>query len=444
MTKITKIKFALLGATALFAATSAHAQVANTWEITGDVNVTATNNSTSGILVDGTDGNFVDGANVQDGYKNSISAAAVGASASQSFTAFNASNAGSTASGTYDGNITVTAGNIDTVGNVNSLTGEPTIAAGQGNSISLAAVGASASGGATFSAANATADNVFSLTIGGTTTVQVGDGTTVGDDATGDAGGNAGAISVSLGAIDTPTITTGNANSISAAGVGASASFGLTFNTGGVGGDSTIATETSIGDLLTVTATNTADGSVTISSDGTDAGDQAVVNTALISGGTNNSISVATVGSSGSVSVADNVYGAGSGSTGTIDFSDIAVNTLNEGTITNKTLLDDGPTIDGSGTSLNTLNSISVAGVGTSASVGFSVTDYSGDGSGVSTAALTAGQIDIVANNLGQVTVSTGLVTPTINGGLQNSISAAAVGASASQSISHTVLPPIG
>jgi len=443
VTKITKIKFALLGATALFAATSAHAQVANTWEITGDVTVSASNTSADGVKVDGTNGNFIDGANVADGYKNSISAAAVGSSASQSFNAFNGSTAGTSAVATYDANISVTSGNLTDVTNVNSLSGSPTIAAGQGNSISLAAVGSSASGGATFSAANATADNTFSLAVGGTVTVQSGDGATLGTDATGDTGGNAGAISVQLGdpAIETPNIQTGNANSISAAGVGSSASFGLSFNDGGVGGGSTIKTETSVGDLLTVSATNTADGSVSISQDGTAGGDNASVSGADIAAGTGNSISVAAVGSSGSVSVADNVYGAGSGVTGTVDFQDIQVSTVNEGAVTNNTSLTDSPTINGSGTSLNTNNSISVAGVGTSASVGFSVTDYSGSGDSVSALALTTGAITIAAVNVGGVTVNTGMAGPTIEGGMQNSISAAAVGASASQSISHTMLP---
>ena len=88
-------------------------------------------------------------------------------------------------------------------------------------------------------------------------------------------------------------------------------------------------------------------------------------------------------------------------------------------------------------------NSISVAGVGTSASVSFSVTDYSGTGDAVSKGAFTTGQIDIVGTNIGSVAVNTGMATPTISGGLQNSISAAAVGASASQSVSHTILPAL-
>lgn len=437
MTKITKIKFALLGATALLAATSAHAQVADTWDITGDVNVTATNNTADGVSLDGTNGNFVDGANIQDGYKNSISGAAVGASASQSFTALNASAAGSIALGQYDANIALAAGNSTAVLNTNSLTSTPTIVAGQGNSISLAAVGASASGGGTMSGLNGTADNAFSLTIGGTTTVQTGAGTadSAGGSVADGVGGNDGDIGVRLDAgVDNPVISTGNANSISVAAVGSSSSFGLTFNNDA---GSTNATASSLGDLLTVTSSNT--GGISVSSDGTDAGDNAVINTALISAGTNNSISAATVGSSGSVSVSDNIYGSAGGTTGTVDFSDITVSTLNEGTITNKTQLDDGPTIEA-----GTLNSISVAGVGTSASVGFSVTDYSGDGTGVSATALSTGQIDIAATNVGGVLVSTGMATPTISGGFQNSISAAAVGASASQSISHTVLPPIG
>ena len=79
MTKINLTKAALLAATALLGATSAHAQVADSWDIGSDVSVTGTN--TGGDVKLDASAAGIQGANIADGYKNSISNAAVGSSA---------------------------------------------------------------------------------------------------------------------------------------------------------------------------------------------------------------------------------------------------------------------------------------------------------------------------------------------------------------------------
>lgn len=433
MTAINKTKRALLGATALFAATSAHAQVADSWAIGGDVNVTA-NNTADTVTLDNTDGSFVDTANIGGGYKNSISGAVVGASASSAFTYFNNSGIASNADAVIDGGVNVIAGSTAAVLNTNDLTGTPTIAGGSGNSISLAAVGSSASGSATTTIAGGATEGSVNFEIGGDILIQSGDGIGGADGADATIGGNQGTVDLAFATgIDTATISGGNSNSISGAAVGSSASFGLAINST----DTSALTEVNytVGNV-NVNATNDETGLTTVSAGGANA----VVTGANIAGGDANSISLAAVGASASVSESDTIHAlpaAGGGpAAATITMGDIAVNGYNAASITTNAQLDGTPTISGGSN-----NSISVAGVGSSASVSFGVADYSG--AGVSAAATSSGGITIASLNTGVISVTSGMATPTITDGYNNSISNAAVGASASQAISHiNLLPP--
>jgi len=428
VTKITKLKFALLGATALLASTSARAQVADSWTL-GDTTVTSLNQADVKLDLN-TDGTGISGANIQDGYKNSISGAAVGGSASSSFNYYNGS--------AQDGGATATIGSLNVVaGNANAVTNDatpgnqtPLIATGDGNSISLAAVGSSASTSATFSATGATGVTAATTyTVTGTTTVSSGDGIGGADATDPTIGGNTGDVSLILGTVAAPNIQAGNGNSISAASVGSSASLSLGINAQGGGNFAEV--DFSLGGA-TVTSTNT--GGSTIDADG--AGGAVTIDTALIDSGNSNSISAAAIGASASLSVSDTAYSGGLGPIAAkADLGDVSVLSNNSGTISNHTDLTSAPTIsDGTG------NSISVAGIGSSASVSFSTTDYSAVPA-VTALVQTAGTVGIASVNTGGVTVTSGFDTPTIAAGFNNSISAAAVGSSASQSISTLITP---
>ncbi len=500
MTKINLTKAALLAATALLGATSVHAQVADNWDIGGDVGVTATNGGDISLdsTVEGTGG--IQAASIADGYKNSISNAAVGSSASSSFTAFNNSANASSAVVAYEGGITVLSYNEGVVSNLNDLAGSVNIDAGTGNSISVAAVGSSASGSATMTAAGGTELSEASYTVSNDIVIQNGDGLADPVDAT--SGGNAGDVLVALGAgMAAPTIAAGNSNSISAAGVGSSASFSLTNNT--IDADSTITAQTlELGGAVTVTSSNS--GGVTVGGDVDGTTANALIDTAAINGGNANSVSTAGVGSSASFSFANNTYEGASGSaaaalsvgdvitvgsfnsgavtvqadlgneanidlgngnsisvagvgssgsvsfgnnifgdtagpeTVTVEVADISVATINAGEVIVKGSILDSATIGGGSN-----NSISLAGVGASASTSFTSTSYDEASAGASATSGIVGGITLTAFNDGAaVTVTTGINTPAIAGGYNNAISAAAVGASASQSMTQNVLIP--
>ena len=526
MTKIHKTKLALLGATAFLTATTAQAQVADSWNITGAVEVTATNTNEDGVTLDPIDlgaTTGTDGAEITNGFRNSISASAVGSSASSSFTSVNNSGIGGDATILFGtdvapGGVTVVSGNLAPVLNNNDFATGVTIVAGEANSISLAAVGSSASvsGSTTLSDVVTTADALGGAIDGGETysysagdvAVSSGSGTakfngTANGEKLADTGGNGASVTMTLATgVNTPAIQEGSGNSISVAGVGSSASASFSATVGGADNILDLASFTTASG--TVTATNSYDGvvqvnlgaglvtptigetaggnansisaaavgssasfsvasstfgggvitefdaalgdvsvtsfngenSVTLAN--ADGDDQTAITEATIQNlGNGNSISASAVGSSGSVSYSNTVNSVGGGTspaadTSTVAFGAIDVTSTNRGTINNYTSLDQG-SIDG-----GSRNSISIAGVGASASQSLSVTDYTG--AGATSVASSATDITLIASNVGAVSVSGGLVSASIADGFSNSISAAAVGASASQSVSRTVV----
>jgi len=511
VTKIHKTKLALLGATAFFAATSAHAQVADTWSISGDVIVSAVNTAADTqldpITGGGTATTGIDAAEITAGFKNTISGSAVGASASQSFTSLNNSGVGGAASLEIGGGVTVAAGNTSTVLNNTDVATSATVG-GNSNSISLAAVGSSASVSGSTSltdvgGAAVGSDETFAYTVTGDLAVSAGaaDGSVDTDVGT-TVGGNTGAVtltlatgvngaavsgvgnSISVAGVGSSssasfsgtvsgdatvldqfalTLTAGaavsssnddgadvtvnltdagmvepaisgadsNANSISAAAVGSSSSFSLSAN--GFGGGVISEFNADVGELQ-IDATNGA-AAVTVAALAGDGG-TAITSAAIGGGGNGNSISSSAVGSSGSASFSNNVYSGGLGAeTGAVNFAAISVNSTNGGEVTNTTSLGTAAGISDAGSR----NSISIAGVGASASQSISTTDYSGAGvTGVATTV--DGTITLAALNTGAVTVAGGMAVPTIADGFSNSISAAAVGASASQSVARTLV----
>ena len=517
MTKLNLTKAALLAATALISATSARAQVADSWDLSpSDITVTSTNTGGSAtVTLDSTTvgGLGITGADILDGYKNSISTAAVGSSASSSVNAFNNAGAGTNVS-TMDftaQSLTVVSGNDSAVTLNGDIAGGAHIgkdALSDGNSISVAAVGSSASGSATFTAAGGSEVGQDTYTVGAVT-ISNGDGAA--DPGTIDptVGGNIADVLVNLATgIATPTIDDGNANSISVAGVGASSSFSLANVTEGDGATLDVSSFAQ-NDALSVTASNTGNVSVGV---GDTAGGQenALVDTAQILAGNGNSISIAGVGASASTSLTDTTFNgavgaaeadfviggtsggvtvasanlntdvgvsvsadsnapsigggnsnsisvAGVGSSGSLSITnaiydgsagpaavvvavggDVAIGSTNTSAVTvNSSITDSANIAQGSS------NSISVAGVGASASGSFTTTAYGETGSGLSaTSGTFTGALGITASNTGVVAVNTGLNTPSISTGYNNSISAAAVGSSASQSVTQNILLP--
>ena len=447
MTKINLNKIALLSATSLLFSTAAHAQVADTWDIQDAVSVTAQNTGT--VTVDtagGTTAAGIDSANITDGYKNSISAAAVGSSASSSFNTFvNDGTTGDTSVLTTAGGLTVTAGNTGAVANSSDTVNlGPVIQGGSGNSVSFAAVGSSASNSISVGVAGGSTIDTASFVTGDAIIVQSGDGETAPTALTiGDAGGNVADVTVGMGtSLLSSDIAGGQCNSISVAGVGSSASFSISASQAD---KSTLGTyDVEVG-AVTVTSSN-APGT------GTTPG---VSNTATlfdnpkIDDGNSNSISAAAVGSSASVSVSNTFFQGPSGDAGgtitdgTVSFGDlISASSFNSAAVSNGTDLggDTGGATIGAGAGSNSSNnSISVASVGSSASASFSVTSY--DAASASGVATTAQGITLASTNTGNVLTTAGMLTPSIEGGYNNAISAAAVGASASQSVSHVSLP---
>jgi hypothetical protein len=97
-----------------------------------------------------------------------------------------------------------------------------------------------------------------------------------------------------------------------------------------------------------------------------------------------------------------------------------------------------GSATDGASISDTASNSsIGVAGIGATASVSYGSTDLTG-GSGATTNAVTIGATTIESTNTGAVLVGGSIYNPSVGAGFGNSISVAAVGASASQSFSNT------
>ncbi len=451
VTTINKMKIALLGATALLASTAAHAQVADTWTIgdgAADATVTSSNNADV-VLNDFGSAGAGTGMIVSaiDGTKNSVSGSALGASASVGFNTTTATDSSLTGnvsalslgvSATNAGNVTNTAA-IDVSGGV----------LGQLNSVSRVALGASA--GVSTSATVIGGDQVFGYTAP-TSTVS----------ATNDLNADGESTTVFMASSIAGGEVGGNGNSVSFAGIGSSAS---------VGASSTILDGSQTGSYnfslnadgeapgLNVTSVNTANVTVTGpgATDNATLDNAGIIDAVAITGTNGNSVSASGIGSSASVSYALTVYGgdvtnsAGFGAgidadgNAVLSADPVKITSVNGATYdgTDVTALDTPTTItnttqigaveisnvDGSN------NSISVAGIGASASYSFSVTDMSGAGSAISNN-LVGGTPTLLAANYSAVNVDSGIGGATIAGGVNNSVSTAAIGASASQSFS--------
>jgi hypothetical protein len=404
---------------------------------TGPSQITATNTSTGAVTLEG---NFSSGTDIADGVSNSISRAAVGASASLSYTSVDTAGSASTETVTVDDAVLLTSSNaaaVRVVGNdmdnpdltddTATLVPLAKIADGTSNSISTAAVGASSS------------LSITQVTDGTDTaperTVNIAAGTLDIDvDAT-----NTGAVSL-LGQMgttddpdDAPTISLGTSNSISMAAVGASGSVSYTgVHSGGATTAGTLDDTLNVADggIIELTVRNDTGGTVitTASAFG-----------ANIQDGVSNSISLAAVGSSASsnfTTIVDGVEIAAPNdptAPATLSaFGEFVIGSTNKEVVTFTGALGttgvaaDAPTI-----AAGTMNSISLAGVGASASSGFTSINTGGSASGQE---VNFGKLSSTATNTGGVTVTASAHGSTITAGTSKSISMAAVGAVASTS----------
>jgi len=420
MTKMNKLKAALLAASSLLVSGTASAQVVDTWTA-GDVGITSENGDGATVAVGSYDtATVIDGVDIS-GERLSISQSAVGVSGSLSLnsaTSFDGSVEGTVGAVTVE----VTNGAGADVSNIGSITNS-VISDGVQNGISRSAIGSSAS----------TSVNV--LADGGA----IHDATyTVGDVAITSTNNGAVIAGVELGiagdATAAPTITDGTNNSISATAIGATGS--LSVGTTAMNG---AAETTAIGvGAVAVTAESTADASVLMASsvDGETAGG---IFGAKIDGGNANSISANAIGTSASFGYSTTLKGEGSTITSADTIGTVEVTSNNASAVTN--LMDigvSGSASDGASISDTASNSsIGVAGIGATASVSYGSSDLTG-GSGATTNAVEIGATTIGSTNTAAVLVGGSIYNPSIGTGFGNSISVAAVGASASQSFSNT------
>jgi len=416
MRKINKLKIALLAASSMLVSGTASAQVVDAWKA-GAIEITSENTGASVELGNVDAPAATEGATITAGTRNSISASAVGASASVSLnstTIFDGEVTGEV------GAITVEGTNSASVSNVGSVTGAE-IAAGVQNGISRSAVGSSAATSVNIVAdGGAIHEATYTLDDVGVTSTNSGDV----------------AIGVSLGtagtAADAPTITAGTNNSISATAVGASGSMSIATTVLDGASESTTVT---VGDV-TIEATNTGAAVSVASAD--DADTAGGIFGATITGGVGNSISANAIGTSASFAYSNTLaIGEGSSIASVDTIGAVELTSTNGADVSN--FMDigvSGSTADAAHIGIATNSSIGVAGIGASASLSYGSNDLTA-GSGETANDVLVGASTIGAENTGNVTVASNFFNPSIAGGYGNSVSMAAVGASASQTFNN-------
>jgi hypothetical protein len=375
-------------------------------QFTGAIDLAATNGGA--VTVAG----IMSSPNILGGTANSISISAVGASASSSLTnVVQDLGTAPTQTITYSGTLTATATNDAAIGVTGGITGG-TISAGTLNAISVAAVGAAASQSfASYNAGSSASAQTFTwasmpITLQATNSA----GVTVAASSTGE---------VLTGA----AITTGISNSISVAGVGASASQSVT-NVVETSADP--AGAVTFG-AISATATNNLAGAVTVTGN---------LASPSIAGGVSNAVSVSAVGASASQSTT-NVVSTNTTPNTAFSFGAVNVSATNAAPVSLTSNI--GTTSGASGSITGgTLNNISLAGVGASSATSATSINTGGTGA-VSAQTFNYAGIAATANNSGAVSVTANVYSASIGGGIGNSISASAVGASASTSFTAVV-----
>ena len=377
---------------------AAFGQIADSWSIAGDTTVEASNTGAS-ITWAPESGAVISGAVIADGSRNTISASAVGASAS--VTHNTATYQDLAIDDSVGGNITATATNLDSPVSVIGTVDGAVIDLGHDNSISLNAVGASAQFGVTDDVLGGVTVS-HSLTVSGDVTLRAENNSAVTIQT--DVGANGGG----------PQINGGTRNAFSGSAIGASAGVSVF----AIVDDGTYSSQISIaeGSQINVTAINSGD--VTIGSTDDPTQPATLTGATLGADSVDGSISMMAIGASGSVSSTAVVY-AGSAEP-SVAFGDVTFDVENSGSISSNVSITD-LTLEGK-------NSISVGAVGTSVSNSARYISYTGDGISVSG---TLGTITYGSSNSGAVFVGGGIGNASIGSGLGLVIAATAIGASA-------------
>ena len=404
--------------------------MADSWTVasdTGDqtgssVSISAVNTSSDGVTVTGSAGDPATTVNamIGGGTRNTISASAIGASASLSFNSTSAVDGASTAM--IQGGVSVDAQNIDSpISNLGDIQNAE-IVDGAFNSISRNAVGASAtvsanvvvSGGATRSE---------TYTIAGATSVTASNNSdiTLQTDL-----GTAGDASAG------PRILDGNSNSISASAIGASASIALTTIVEDGSADVTfnVGTDPSNPDNapqdVTVSASN--DGNITVGSTADVAESAGIYGAQIAGSGSNNSIAINAVGATATISATTLVK---SGTATPLHLGNYSLASTNTGTITNVPALSTGPDDAPQITSTGSNNTVSGSAIGATMSFNVVYRDATDGSIDLGSHDTTIGEIAFVGTNTGAILANGDLLYISLDG-IGRSISANAIGVSMS------------
>lgn len=371
------------------------AQVADSWSISSDVTISASNTNAPVSLIP-TDVALLSAPTIADGSRNTISASAVGATASASYV--NANDQDAAMAAAVDGDVIVSAINLGSDITLAGTVDGAAIEQGHDNTIALSGVGASAQisvvddvlGGATVSR---------SLDINGDITLNAE---------------NSGAVSVQTDVAGVE-INGGTRNAFSGTAIGASAGVSVL----AVVDDGAYSSDISIGSggLISVTANNSGDVRIGATDDPTQAAtlSGAVLGVDSVDG----SVSLMAIGASGSVSSTTVVY-AGTADPNVV-FGEIVFDVVNTGAVeANVTIAD---------ASIEGKNSISTGAIGSAMSNSAKSISYVEDAQGVTG---TLDSVSFASSNSGSILMAGGLSNSGIASGFSLAIGLNAVGTSAS------------
>lgn len=375
------------------------AQIADSWSLVGDLVISAENTG-GAVTLAPDDGILLSAPTISGGSRNSISASAVGASAS--FSNSSASSQDLESNDSLVGDVTLTASNFDSAVTLIGTVDDAVISGGHDNSISYSAVGATAQ-------LNVTDDVLNGATVSRTFNVD-GDITLYAE--------NTGSVTLQTD-IGTngagPHISGGTRNSISGVAIGASAGVSVL----AIVDSGSYSSDISIGDGKNINVTAINSGDVTIGSS-TDPTQPATLNGATLdSESVDGNISLMAIGASGSVSSTTVLYDGSADPN--VTFGDVNFDVENTGQVTANVAVSD--------LSINGKNSVSIGAISSTMSYSKKFIDYSD--SEVSTGG-SFEVINFVAGNKAALFVSAGLSNVSITGGFGRSISANAIGGSAS------------
>jgi hypothetical protein len=369
------------------------AQIADSWSIAGDTTVSAANTDTT-ILLTASDGALMSSPTIEDGARNTISASAVGATASVSYAS--ASSQDTAITDTVDGGVAVSAANLGSSVSVIGTVDGVSIGLGHDNSVALSAVGASAQLGI-----------VDSVLGGATVSRSLG----ISGDITLDAqNSDAVTLQTDVEGID---ISGGTRNAFSATALGASTSLSVL----AVVDDGAYSSDISIADGGQISLTANNSGDVLLGSTD-DPNLPATVNGAALSADSvDGTISFTAIGANGSVSSTSVIY------SGTADpsvtFGDVTFDVTNTGNVQANVDINDA-VVEGK-------NSITAGAIGSTTSNSTKTISYVDGTFGVTG---TMGAVTYASANSGSIQIIGGLNNAGITSGSGLAIALNAIGAS--------------